>query len=66
MRSRIRRALLAVGAALNVSGVMDFSLLHSRNWVLLKRDSDSGQAPCDSPSEPQGNSAPSRRYQSQP
>ena len=37
MRSRIRRALLAVGAALNVSGVMDFSLRHSRNRVLLKR-----------------------------
>ena len=36
MRSRIRRALLAVGAALNVSGVMDFSLRHSRNRVLLK------------------------------
>jgi hypothetical protein len=29
-------------------------------------DSDSGQALCHSPSEPQGNSAPSRRYQSQP
>jgi hypothetical protein len=37
MRSRIRWALLAVGAALNVSGVMDFSLRHSRNRVLLKR-----------------------------
>ena len=36
MRSRIRRALIAVGAALNVSGVMDFSLRHSRNRVLLK------------------------------
>ena len=37
MRSRIWWALLAVGAALNVSGVMDFSLRHSRNRVLLKR-----------------------------
>src|ERR1700758_5478130 len=36
MRSRIRWALLAVGAALNVSGVMDFSLRRSRNRVLLK------------------------------
>jgi hypothetical protein len=36
MRSRIRWALLAVGAALNASGVMDFSLRHSRNRVLLK------------------------------
>ena len=36
MRSRIRWALLAVSAALNVSGVMDFSLQHSRNRVLLK------------------------------
>lgn len=36
MRLRIRWALLAVGAALNVSGVVDFSLRHSRNRVLLK------------------------------
>jgi mono/diheme cytochrome c family protein len=36
MRSRIRWALLVVGAALNVSGVMDFSLRRSRNRVLLK------------------------------
>ena len=36
MRLRIRWALLAVGAALNVSEVMDFSLRHSRNRVLLK------------------------------
>jgi hypothetical protein len=37
MRLRIRRALLAVGAALNMSGVMDSSLRHSQNRVLLKR-----------------------------
>ena len=66
MRSRIRRALLAVGAALNVSGVMDFSLRHSRNRVLLKRGQRLWPSTLSFAERVAMNSALSRRYQSQP